>query len=116
MASFVLDIGLAQKLAQIALGHVTQEYPNKLDHLMTEGADVKSPRTLHPVFYGSFDWHSCVHGYWLLARIYRRFPASPASAAIRGVIDQHFTAANVADELEYLASTPHRSFERPYGI
>ena len=71
MDSFVLDMGLARELAQIALGHVTREYPNKLDHLMTERADVQSPRALHPVFYGSFDWHSCVHGYWLLARLRR---------------------------------------------
>jgi hypothetical protein len=111
-----LTADMASRLASMVLSNVTREYPNKMDHVMTGAADVKSPRTLHPVFYGSFDWHSCVHGYWLLARIYRRFPASPASAAIRGVIDQHFTAANVAGELEYLASTPHRSFERPYGI
>ena len=111
-----LTADMASRLAGMVLSNVTREYPNKMDHVMTGAADVKSPRALHPVFYGSFDWHSCVHGYWLLSRIYRRFPASPVSAGIRYVIDQHFTVSNVAGELEYLASTPHRSFERPYGL
>jgi hypothetical protein len=111
-----LTADVASRLATTVLSNVTREYPNKLDHVMTDAADVKSPRALHPVFYGSFDWHSCVHGYWLLARIYRRFPACPASATIRDVIDRHFTVSNVAGELEYLANTAHRSFERPYGL
>ena len=58
-----LDAALASKFAQVALGHLTREYPNKLDHVMAGDADVQSPRALHPIFYGSFDWHSCVHGY-----------------------------------------------------
>jgi hypothetical protein len=111
-----LTADIASRLAGQVLSNVTREYPNKMDHVMTGAADVKGPRDLHPVFYGSFDWHSCVHGYWLLARSYRRFPASPASAAIRRVIDQHFTVSNVAGELAYFANTAHRSFERPYGI
>jgi hypothetical protein len=111
-----LSADMASRLADMVRSNVTREYPNKMDHVMTAAADVKSPRALHPIFYGSFDWHSCVHSYWLLARIYRRFPASPASAAIRRVIDQHFTASNVARELEYFASPAHRSFERPYGL
>ena len=65
---------LGARLARIALGHLTREYPNKLDHVIAGPGDVKSPRELHPIFFGSFDWHSCVHGHWLLARLYRRFP------------------------------------------
>src|SRR4030081_3446483 len=106
----------ANRFAAIALGHVTREYPNKLDHVLAGPGDAHGPRALHPVFYGSFDWHSCVHSYWLLARIYRRFPSCSASATIRCVYDQHVTVSNVAGELEYFASTAHRSFERPYGI
>jgi Protein of unknown function (DUF2891) len=83
---------------------------------MTGAADVKSPRALHPLFYGSFDWHSCVHGYWLLARIHRRFPALPVTETIRGVIDRHFTASNIAGEVEYMQNSAHRTFERPYGL
>ena len=111
-----LTAEIASLFAAIAVANVTREYPNKLDHVMTGAADVKSPRALHPVFYGSFDWHSCVHGYWLLARIYRRFPNLQAAETIRGVIDRHFTASNIAAELEYLRNPAHRTFERPYGL
>jgi hypothetical protein len=113
--SFVLDMGLAQQLAQIALGHVTREYPNKLDHLMTESADVQSPRALHPVFYGSFDWHSCVHGYWLLARLRRTFAALPQRSRIDDLFDIHLTPEKIAGECAYLARPGSGTFERPYG-
>lgn len=116
MMQEALTTDLASRLAGMVLSNVTREYPNKMDHVMTDAADLKGPHALHPVFYGSFDWHSCVHSYWLLARSYRRFPDLPVSANIRCVIDQHFTVNNVAGELEYFASTAHRSFERPYGI
>ena len=70
---------MASSFARIALGHVTREYPNKLDHVLEGPADAKGPRALHPIFYGSFDWHSCVHGYWLLASLLRRAPTIPGS-------------------------------------
>jgi Protein of unknown function (DUF2891) len=106
----------ASMFANMVLPNVTREYPNKMDHVMTGPADVKTPRALHPVFYGSFDWHSCVHSYWLLARILRRFPALPESPTIHRVIDEHFTLSNIAGELDYLGNAARRSFERPYGI
>ncbi|MBV9758408.1 MAG: DUF2891 family protein, partial [Alphaproteobacteria bacterium] len=59
-----LTAEFAARLAGTALGHVTREYPNKLDHVLRGAADLRAPRALHPLFYGSFDWHSCVHGYW----------------------------------------------------
>ena len=65
---------LASKFAGLALAHVTREYPNKMDHVLNGPTDVVGPRAAHPIFYGSFDWHSCVHGYWLLTRLYREFP------------------------------------------
>lgn len=110
-----LDATRASALARVALGHVTQEYPNKLDHVLDAAADVASPRSLHPIFYGSFDWHSCVHGYWLLTHLYWRFPALSEAPRIRDVVDAHFTAENVAGELRYLARPSSRTFERPYG-
>ncbi|KIG03413.1 DUF2891 domain-containing protein [Caballeronia concitans] len=110
-----LDAALASKFAQVALGHLTREYPNKLDHVLAGDADAQSPRALHPIFYGSFDWHSCVHGYWLIARLYDRFPDLPEAAHIRAVIDEHFTEANVAAEVAYLQRPASRGFERPYG-
>jgi len=106
---------LASHFARTALGHVTREYPNKLDHVLTGPDDVRGPRALHPVFYGSFDWHSCVHGYWTLARCLRRFPDLPEADTIRALFDEQFTAERVAGEVAYLARPSARGFERPYG-
>jgi hypothetical protein len=106
---------LASKFARIALGHVTREYPNKLDHVLDGSGDARGPRDLHPIFFGSFDWHSCVHGYWLLASLLRREPAIPEAAAIRTLFDDAFTPENVAGEVAYLARPSSRGFERPYG-
>lgn len=110
-----VDAALASKFARIALGHVTREYPNKLDHVLEGDADAAGPRALHPVFYGSFDWHSCVHGYWLLARVLRRFPDLDEAARIKDLFDAHMTPALVAGEVHYLARPASRGFERPYG-
>jgi hypothetical protein len=106
---------LASHFARTALGHVTREYPNKLDHVLNGPEDVRGPRALHPIFYGSFDWHSCVHGYWTLARCLRRYPDLPEAEAIRELFDEQFTAEKVAGEVAYLARPSARGFERPYG-
>src|SRR5882757_6777639 len=94
---------IASKFATIALGHVTREYPNKLDHVLESAADARGPRDLHPIFFGSYDWHSCVHGYWLLAALLRREPGIPQAGAIRALFDDAFTAKKVGGELAYLA-------------
>jgi hypothetical protein len=86
-----------------------------MDHVLNGPADVIGPRDAHPIFYGSFDWHSCVHGYWLLARLYRKFPALPEGPRIREVVDAHMTEDNVAAEVAYLAQPLRGTFERPYG-
>jgi hypothetical protein len=106
---------LASRFAAIALGHVTREYPNKLDHVLEGEADARGPRALHPIFFGSFDWHSCVHGYWLLASLLRREPDIPEAAAIRALFDEFLTPQKVAGELHYLQRPSARGFERPYG-
>lgn len=106
---------IAERFAQLALAHVGREYPNKLDHVMAEPGDALGPRALHPIFYGSFDWHSCVHGYWLLARTLRRHPSISAAAAIEARFDNFITPANVAAECAYLDRPGARGFERPYG-
>ena len=106
---------LADRFAAIALGHVTREYPNKLDHVLTGDEDALSPRALHPIFYGSFDWHSCVHGYWLLANLLRLYPEGREARVIRALFDAHLTPENVAGELAYLARPSSAGFERPYG-
>ncbi|HEY0184979.1 MAG TPA: DUF2891 domain-containing protein [Rhodopila sp.] len=106
---------LADRFVTIALGHVSREYPTKLDHVLAGPGDTRRPRDLHPVFYGSFDWHSCVHGYWMLAYIYRRFPGLANADRIRSVFNAHLTQARVAGECAYLADPSTRGFERPYG-
>src|SRR5574341_805702 len=93
---------LASRFARVALGHVTREWPNKLDHVMTGEGDVRSPRALHPIFYGSFDWHSCVHGHWLLGRAVRRFPSLPEAGEIRALFDRQFAPHKIPVELAYL--------------
>ena len=93
----------------------TKEYPHKLDHVMTSDADALPPRALHPIFFGSFDWHSCVHGWWTLLTLRRLFPDMPEAAAIAELADGSFTAEKVAVELAYLDRPLSRGFERPYG-
>jgi hypothetical protein len=106
---------LAAGFARLALAHVRREFPHKLDHVMRDARDVRAPHELHPLFYGSFDWHSCVHGYWLLATVLRHYPELPESVLIRGLFDEQLTPANVAAELAYLQQPMRGGFERPYG-
>jgi hypothetical protein len=115
MQASALTTELATRFAEIALAHVTREYPNKLDHVLTAAADVQSPRALHPLFYGSFDWHSCVHGYWLLTRLRRTLPELAVRARIDALFDQQLTPENVAAECAYLGRPHNGTFERPYG-
>jgi hypothetical protein len=102
-------------LARIALGHVEREYPHKLDHVMEGPQDVLEPHVLHPIFHGSFDWHSCVHGYWTLARVLRLHPDIPEAGTIRALFGRAFTPAKVEGERAYLDRPSSRAFERPYG-
>jgi hypothetical protein len=111
----VLDRQTASRFARIALGHVTREYPNRLDHVLAGAGDLKSPRALHPVFFGSFDWHSCVHSYWLLATLCRLHPELPQGDVIRALFDDAFTAEKIAGERAYLKRAGAQGFERPYG-
>jgi len=106
---------LAARFARIALGHVTREYPHKADHVMDGPEDIYTPRALHPVFYGSFDWHSCVHGYWLLVRLRRLFPDMAEVSAITALIDAQFTPEAIEAECAYLRRPSAKGFERPYG-
>lgn len=105
----------APRLARAALGHLGREFPHKLDHVMDGPGDARTPRELHPLFHGSFDWHSCVHGWWCVARLARCLPDLPEAAEIERRLDEAFTAQAVAGELAYLARPSARGFERPYG-
>ena len=110
-----LDAALASRIARIALGHVRQEYPHKLDHVLESDADALPPRRLHPIFFGSFDWHSCVHGWWTLLTLRRLFPQIEEATSIAEFANESFTAEKVGPELAYLDRPSSRGFERPYG-
>ncbi len=108
----------ADAFARIPLTYLRLEYPNHIMHLLNDDGDVLLPRELHPIFYGCFDWHSAVHGYWLLATgccCVRLYPHLPCQKAIVELFDQHLTKENVAKELAYFTAPFRDSFERPYG-
>jgi hypothetical protein len=115
MIAHTLSEEVASRLVAVALGHVTREYPNKPGNVMAGPQDARSPRDLHPVFYGSFDWHSCVHAYWMLARLLRLYPAMAPASAVRTLFDSHLTSDRVAGELATLHHPMAGGFERPYG-
>jgi hypothetical protein len=111
-----LDEVSAARFAQLALDCVHKEYPNKIAHFMASDADLKPPRQLTPAFYGCYDWHSSVHGHWLLARTIKLFPNSEAAKKARAALAQSLTPQNIATEVTYITATGRDSFERPYGI
>lgn len=110
-----LNADTASKMARIALGHVAREFPNKLDHVLLGEDDAKTPRELHPIFFGSFDWHSCVHGWWSLLTLRRLFPQIAEALEIEQLSDSSFTSGKVATERAYLDRPLSAGFERPYG-
>jgi hypothetical protein len=105
----------ASAFAKLALTAIQKEFPNKPEHVIGDAADVKAPRALHPAFYGSFDWHSSVHGHWLLVRLLKTMPDLPEAKEIRATLNRHLTASNIQVEVEYFARKESKSFERPYG-
>ncbi len=106
----------AGRLAGIALGHVTREYPHALSMtLLAAPSEMMTPASLHPVFHGSFDWHSCVHGYWLLARLLRTQPSLEAGGRIRDLFNERLTSERLRAERDRLLEPGWQSFERPYG-
>ena len=114
--STTLDPAAAGRFAQLALDCVHREYPNKIAHVMASDADALPPRTLTPAFYGCYDWHSSVHGHWLLARLARLFPQAPFAQPARAALARRLTPANIAAEVAYLRGPGRTSFERPYGL
>lgn len=115
MRAPVLTAALASRFARIALGNVRAEYPNKPDHVLASPGDLRASRELHPAFYGSYDWHSCVHMHWLLARLRRLHPSLPERGDVAAAFDEHFAEDAVAAECAYLARPQAKSFERTYG-
>ncbi len=111
-----LDTETAQRFAQLALDCVHREYPNKIAHVLSSDEDVMAPRKLTPAFFGCYDWHSAVHGHWLLARLARMLPEADFAQAARDALDRSIQADNIATEVRYLQGAGRVSFERPYGL
>jgi len=112
----MFDMKSAERFANLALACVHKEYPNHISHTLNSDADVAPPRKLTPAFYGCYDWHSSVHGHWLLVRLVRTFPDAPFVTADREALRQSLTAGNLGQEALYLRGQGRASFERPYGL
>src|SRR5579871_243554 len=116
MADTAFDQSQAERFAHMALDCMHKEYPNKISHSLNSDADVKPPRELTPAFYGCYDWHSSVHGHWLLVRFIRLFPQSPVAGEARRAVAQSLTPPHIAQEVKYQQEDGRNSFERPYGM
>jgi hypothetical protein len=110
------DISAAERFAKLALACVHKEYPNKISHVLNSDADIAPPRKLTPAFCGCYDWHSSVHGHWLLVRLLRTFPDAPFAKSARDALKKSLTAENLKAEAAYLRGKGRASFERPYGL
>ena len=115
-AGEALDASAVERFGRLALACAHQEYPNKIAHVLASDADARPPRELTPAFFGCYDWHSAVHGHWLLARLARLYPDNPAAADARGALARSLTAENLAAEVRYIEGAGRASFERPYGL
>src|SRR5213082_4075578 len=115
-AAPTFDLKAAERFAKLALACVGKEYPNKISHVLNSDTDVAPPRKLTPAFYGCYDWHSSVHGHWLLVRLLRTFPNASFAAQARDALRKSLTTENLKQEAAYLRGEGRASFERPYGL
>jgi hypothetical protein len=111
-----VDDGVARRLAGLALDCIEREYPNKISHVLNGDEDVAPPRDLTPAFRGCFDWHSAVHGHWLLVRLARAYPEADFAAPALAAVGRNITPESIVAEVEYLSGEGRAGFERPYGL
>jgi len=104
------------RFLNLALDCVAREYPNKISHVLDSDADAQTPRQMHPAFYGCFDWHSAVHGHWLLVRLLRSMEDGGLSQTVTAALDANLTVDNITGEIAYFDGPGAGSFERPYGL
>lgn len=110
-----IDAATAERFARLALSCTDREFPNKPEHVLDSAADAKTPKDLHPSFFGCYDWHSSVHGHWMLARLLKTQPGLPSAPLIRARLSAALAPEAVAGEVRYLETKSNRGFERPYG-
>ena len=115
-AASPLDAAAAARFAALALKCLHREYPNHISHTLNGDSDARPPHELTPAFYGCLDWHSDVHGHWLLVRLIRLFPDAPFVTEARAAVARSLTPQNIAGEITYLRGSGRASFERPYGL
>jgi hypothetical protein len=111
----LLDVSTAERFAKLALACIDREYPNKPEHVLDSAADARPARDFHPAFFGCYDWHSSVHGHWMLVRLLKTFPDFPSRNEIHARLSTHFTPETMATEARYLDIKSNKSFERTYG-
>lgn len=111
----VLNLEEAKRLAQLPIHCIQTEYPNKLGQVLGSAADLNSPQTLHPAFYGCFDWHSAVHGHWSLVFLLKTFPELPNSESIKQMLLQNISEENIRKEIDYFKGPHNKTYERTYG-
>ena len=110
-----LTLSQAERLSSLPLKCIQQEYPNKLGQVLNESTDIKSPKQLHPAFYGCFDWHSAVHGHWLMVRLLKEYPTLKNNISIRKKLNHQLTKENILQEVAFFKTKLNGSFERTYG-
>lgn len=112
----LVPIALFEQFAQLALDCLDKTYPNSIKHVLNGPEDAQTPEQMHPAFFGCFDWHSSVHGHWLLIKVIKMFPNHPAFQSIKTRLGAHFTADNMAQEHRYFLAEGRNGYERPYGM
>lgn len=110
-----MDIEAATKLVELPLKCATQEYPNKLNQVIGDSTDLKQPKSLHPAFYGCFDWHSAVHGHWSMVELLKLYPNLKQADSIKNILQSHLSKENITKEVEYFQQDINSSYERMYG-
>ncbi|UJP64212.1 DUF2891 domain-containing protein [Mongoliitalea daihaiensis] len=111
----VLNLDQANRLAKLPLHCMQTEYPNKLNQTLADESYLLPPKTLHPAFYGCFDWHSSVHGHWMLVALLKQFPNLDDAVLIRQKLEENISAENILQEVAYFHIPQNSSFERTYG-
>lgn len=105
----------ARRLASLPLKCLQKEYPNKLNQTLADSTELAGPKELHPAFYGCFDWHSSVHGHWMLIRLLKMFPNLEQAETIRLKLLENISIENIATEVDYFKRPHEKSWERTYG-
>jgi hypothetical protein len=110
-----INLEEANRLSQLPIHCIQNEYPNKLNQTIGSADDLKSPKDLHPAFYGCFDWHSAVHGHWSLVRLLRQYPELENAKDIKRMLLENLSQENVKAEVDYFFLKYNTTYERTYG-